>query len=547
VSAGRRLGLLAAYVVVTLLSFPHPVLGGVLDLGQVLAFGSPALFILGLHGLEPRRALRLGFLASLAAHSAILHWIYVVTVTYGHAPPVVGVLAPVLLAIYIAAFGAAFAWGFRRFAQAGLASPLAAALLWTALDHLRAFLFTGFPWAVLGYAQHESAALMALAPYTGVYGLSFVTVLVGAALARALGDRAEGRSSGAAVWGSLAAAAALYALGLALQAGGADDPDTSVRIAAIQGNIDQGEKWSVRRKQDILVAYESLSREAAADGARWIVWPETAVPGALEGDPELRARVSALARETDAELVLGGVGLTLGGNLRPSAYFDSAFVVDPSGEIRDRYDKAHLVPFGEYVPFQDLIGVVVKAVARGIAPVGVTAGAGPRPVQLAAPGGLVPAGVPICYELLFPDLVRGFVDGGAQVLLAITNDAWYGRTGAPYQFLAITALRSAENRVWTVRAANTGVSAIIDSRGRVREQTPIFERAWLAADVPLRGAPLGGSFYSRHGDVFAMACWAGVAILGILSARRARSAGSISEDSSLEISAVESSEGEGDR
>jgi apolipoprotein N-acyltransferase len=515
---------LAGYVVVTFLSFPHPLAGSVVDLGQVLAWGSPVLFILGLHGLSPRRALWLGFVASLVAHSAILHWIYVVTVTYGHAPVIVGLLAPVLLAIYIAGFGAVFAWGFARFGRTGLASPLAAALLWTALDHLRAVLFTGFPWATLGYAQHESLALMALAPYTGVYGLSFVTVLAGAAIARVLRDRSERRPIAVAAWASLGGAAALYALGFALQSGDVDESPSRVRIAAIQGNIDQGEKWSAARKQAIFAVYADLTRQAAADGAEWIVWPETAVPGALEGDPELRGRLSALASETGAELVVGGVGLTLSASLRPSAYFDSAFVFDPAGEIRDRYDKSHLVPFGEYVPFQDLIGVVVKAVARGIAPVGVNAGPGPRPIQLSAGGTRVPVGVPICYELLFPDLVRRFVERGGQVLLAITNDAWYGRTGAPYQFLAITAMRSAETRVWTVRAANTGVSAIIDSRGRVTRQTPIFESAWVAADVPLRPASLGGSFYTRHGDVFAMACWAGVAILGILSARRTRRA-----------------------
>ena len=130
--------------------------------------------------------------------------------------------------------------------------------------------------------------------------------------------------------------------------------------------------------------------------------------------------------------------------------------------------------------------------------------------------------MPICYELLFPDLVRRMVDQGAEALLAITNDAWYGRTGAPYQFLAMTAVRSAETRVWTARAANTGVSAIIDSRGRVREQTRIFERGLLVADVPLRPAPLGGSFYTRHGDVFAAACWIGSVWLGAVAWRRSR-------------------------
>jgi apolipoprotein N-acyltransferase len=145
-------------------------------------------------------------------------------------------------------------------------------------------------------------------------------------------------------------------------------------------------------------------------------------------------------------------------------------------------------------------------------------------VRLALADGEHPSvGVPICYELIFPDLVRRFVVEGAQVLLAITNDAWYGRTGAPYQFLAITALRSAETGVWTARAANTGISAFIDERGRVRERTSIFERAWLVADVPLRPPGISATFYVRHGDVFAGLCWAAVA--GLVLARRRRPGG----------------------
>jgi apolipoprotein N-acyltransferase len=223
-------------------------------------------------------------------------------------------------------------------------------------------------------------------------------------------------------------------------------------------------------------------------------------------------------------MVLGAVGLEFDPRTRDPLFFDSAFLLDPDGEFRERYDKSHLVPFGEYVPLRDLLGRVLVAVARGVARDNVTAGPGPRALELPLRGRVLITGVPICYELLFPDLVRRMVDDGAEALLAITNDAWYGRTGAPYQFLAITAMRSAETRVWTARAANTGVSAIIDSRGRVRSQTRIFERGLLVADVPMRPAPRGGSFYARHGDVFAGACWAGSALLGIVAWSRRKGA-----------------------
>ncbi len=194
------------------------------------------------------------------------------------------------------------------------------------------------------------------------------------------------------------------------------------------------------------------------------------------------------------------------------------------------------MPFGEYLPFRKLFGRFVRAVATGIARDDVTPGAGPRASSLPFDpdtGGppataeavrrgeaerSVLAGLPVCYELLFPDLMRRFAGAGGELLVAITNDAWYGRTGAPYQFLAITALRSAETRLWTVRAANTGVTALIDERGRVREQTPIFERTLLVGDVPLRGPADEGTFYVRHGEVFTGGCWALLCVSGILGA-----------------------------
>jgi len=517
-----RLAWLGGYALATFLAFPHPLGERVVDLGFAAAWLAPACLVLGLRGLGPGAAARAAFAAGLAAHAAIFHWIYVVTVAYGQAPPPVGVLAAVGLAVYPAAFVAAFGAGAGWLGRRALPDPFAAAALWTALDHARAFALTGFPWAVLGYAQHRNAPLLALAPYTGVWGLSFATVLGGVALAAlAAGERRRALAP-------LATVAALHVAGALDAARDPGEPAARVRVAVLQGDIDQGVKWSPEWADRTLAIYEDLTRRAAAEGAQLVVWPETAVPGSPDANPELAERLAALARETRTTLVAGAVGLSWSRGGAAPRYFDSAFVIDSSGAEEERYDKAHLVPFGEYLPLRGLLGGFVEALARGVADTDVSRGRGPRALSIpiredhAAPGvpsAALPAGVPICYELLFPDLVRGFVGGGAQLLLAITNDAWYGRTGAPYQFLAITALRSAENRVWTARAANTGVSAFIDHRGRVVSQTRIFERDLLVADVPLRPAPAGGSFYTRHGDLFAWGCWAAVAVL---AARRLR-------------------------
>ena len=510
-----------AYAVFTFLSFPHPVAGRVVDLGAGVAWLGPACLWLGLRATGPRSAAKRAFLASLAAHTAVLHWIWIVSVVYGHAHPLVGLVGPLGLGAYIAAFTGAFGALAAVFARAGWGSPLVLAAAWTGLDQLRSVALSGFPWATLGYAQHLNPALLGLAPWTGVYGLSFATALGGFALARAAVElRAAGHLSRQTrvAFGVLLAA---VVFGIVSFVRTPEDPAHTLRVAALQGNVDQGVKWSRDWYERALGIYEDLTRRAAAAGAEIVVWPETAVPGAIGDDPRQMARIRALARETGALLVVGAVGFEAGGDGGGRVY-DSAFLIAPDGSVLDRYDKSHLVPFGEYVPLGALLGRVFEAVARGMANTAVTPGAGPRALDLPRPdgdGARLTAGVLICYEILFPDLVRRFVRDGAEMFFAITNDAWYGRTGAPYQFLAITALRSAETRVWTVRAANTGVSAIIDARGRVRARTRIFERAWLQADVPLRPAPVGGSFYARHGDVFAWACWAALAAVGFAAWR----------------------------
>ena len=510
-----------AYVAATVLAFPHEVAGRVLDLGSWFAWWPPALLLLAVRGLGARRAAGLALAAGTLAHGLVWHWIYVVTVRYGHAPAWVGVAAPLLLALYPAAFVALFAGVAERLSERAVLGPVALAALWTAFEHGRTFALTGFPWATLGYAQHQNAWLMGLAPWAGVHALSFASALGGLCVVEWLRRHEPGRTARRAL-GGLALLLALHAAG-ALGRGAAVPGARSLRIAVLQGNIDQGVKWDAAWLEHTIALYESLTREAAAGGARLVVWPETALPLPLEGYPGLEERLGALARETGAALVVGAVGASLGPTGELEGVFDSAFLYDPAGRRLERYDKSHLVPFGEYLPLRALFGRFIRAVATGATRLDVSAGPEPRALGLPGPETGEPAvtlGVPICYELLFPDLVRRFAGGGAQVLLAITNDAWYGRTGAPHQFLAITALRSAENGMWTARAANTGVSALIDARGQVREQTRIFEEGLLVGDVPLRDAAQPPTFYARHGDWLPLGCWVAAAALWLRERRR---------------------------
>ena len=528
----RRIALFVCFGASILLAFPQPLAGSVLNLGIIAAPLAAAFFILALDGLTPRKAAKQAFFGSLAAHFVFFHWFYVVTVSYGHAPPILGALSPLAPGLYIGLAFALFGAVWARLRQSGLGSPLAAALLWTALEHLRHFLFGGFPWATLGYSQYLNPGLMGLAPWTGVHGLAFAVALCGAALAQWWREGAARPSRPVVV--ALGAVGLLHLPGLFAFL--PDDFDESLKVAAIQGNIDQGQKWRPDLAEEILAIYIDLSRRAIEEGSRVIVWPETAVPGFLELQREISVPVSALARENSVSLVVGATGMELDDGGREIRHvFDSAFLIGPEGEAVARYDKTHRVPFGEYVPLRGLIGWFFQAIATGLSSSDIQPGMEPQshslPVSaisgstLGKPGGSpqsVMIGAPICYELLFPDLVRRFTRGGARVLFAITNDAWYGRTGAPYQFLAMTALRAAESRLWVVRAANSGVSAIIDPMGRIRLQSGIFVRDVLTHDVPLAPADRRETFYVRAGDWFAYACWVGVGLLLIRSVGRER-------------------------
>jgi apolipoprotein N-acyltransferase len=512
---------LLAYVAATFLAFPQPIGEAfVLDLGLVLAPVAPALLLVALRGLTPGPALKVGFVAGWLAHAALLHWAYVVTVVYGHAPVVVGLLAPFGMSLYVAPFIAGFAWVAALLAQRGLANPLLLAAAWTTFEWLRSWVLTGFTWGGIGYAWHHNIALLPIAQVTGVYGIAFTAALLGFSIVvwrLPLAGQRSARAGGAGV----VAAVAMHLLTLPLWERMLFHEAPTLRVAALQGNIDQNQKWSAEALEETLRAYEDLTRRAAADGAQLIAWPETAVPAPL-ADPDLRDRIAALAREVRTPLIVGAVGVDFDAQGRAIAHYDSAFVFSHEGALLDRYDKTHLVPFGEYLPLRPLLGQFIRALATGSISSDVSEGARVRAIDVPLAHGVsVRVGIPICYELIFPDLVRRFAADGAELLVGITNDAWYGRTGSPYQFLAMTALRSAETRLPGVRAANTGVSAMIGPIGNVAERTRIFERGSVVADQP-RIAWSRPTFYARHGDRFAHACTVATVLASLFALVRGR-------------------------
>jgi apolipoprotein N-acyltransferase len=282
----------------------------------------------------------------------------------------------------------------------------------------------------------------------------------------------------------------------------------SVVVAVIQPSIEQRLKWDPARHAQILDVYEGLTREAARSRPAIVLWPETATTIFLRGDPALLERLRRLSEELGIPLLVGSIDRREG----PAGQFlNSAFLLTGQG-IRAKYDKIHLVPFGEYVPLVGLLGFV-----RGWAEFISEFGSGDTETVFPLPG--APFGTVICYEIIFPELFRGFVVRGAAFMANITNDAWFGETSGPWQHLGTLPLRAVEHRVAIARAANTGVSAFVEPTGRVGPMLPLLERGVLERRIPLRGGP---TLYTRFGDWLIGAC-AGVAAAAIALALFRRS------------------------
>lgn len=452
--------------------------------------------LVALHGSSGWRAARLGYLAGAVSALGLLYWTSLVVVQYGGLPLVAGVLVMGALCLAFAVFPLLFGWAMGRlldrFGSAGL---LGAPFVWVATELLRAHTFFEFPWCLLGYSQQPFAPMIQLASVTAVYGVSFLLVACASALALALVEPRRRRAA-------LAAAAAVVVLTWALGSWSLARPlPESGRLAVglVQGGIRQEDKWLPENAWTNVGRHLALTGEAAARGARLVVWPESAVPFLYDEEPALATLLQETVRRHGVFLFFGNDDRErgAGGERR---IFVGAKLLDPEGRVTARYRKIHLVPFGEYVPLQAVFTLGGRVTAKLVQEVA-DFSPGTEAVTGEVDGRRV--GGYICYEAIFPALVRRFTAQGAELLVNVTNDAWYGQTSAPYQHLAMAAFRAVENRRYMVRAANTGITAVVDPWGRVLEPTPLFAQAVLVRDVPLVSEM---SFYARHGDVFARAC-----------------------------------------
>ncbi|WP_420239181.1 apolipoprotein N-acyltransferase [Telmatobacter bradus] len=516
---------MAALVSAGLLELPFPLAGPMPVWRSIFAWFGLAPLLWAILSAVPtaknplRRGFCLGYIAGVLWYMGNCYWVRDTMMQYGDMPP----FAPELLLIafglylgtYVGLFGLGLAWIRRRTGSAQW-TLLAAPFLWTALD-LAAAHITSDPWDQLGYSQVDNQLINRLATLTGVYGISFLLVVVNALLAGffllpARRERLIALSSAA-----LLTAASL--LGLCLNPAPAPSTATAVLV---QPNLDvtgvglwnRPGEWEAHAKRFAQLAASQCKTYIAgmpesgaptgeivcppyATHPDLVAWPESPAPF-FEDDHRFQKLYSSIGKNVQAASVIGAIGVELekgseGTNLHE---YNSALIVDASGNRVGRYDKIHLVPFGEYVPFQQLL-VFARKLTGQVS----RFDRGTTHKTFVLDGHSY--GVFICYESVFADEVREFAAHGAEVLVNISDDGWYGDTSAPWQHLNMARMRAIENRRWILRDTNSGVTAAIDPYGRVRQSIPRHTEDALPAQYGFRHDV---TFYSAHGDLFAGLC-----------------------------------------
>ncbi|GBE13707.1 apolipoprotein N-acyltransferase [bacterium BMS3Abin13] len=480
---------------------------------------------------RPGRSAMLGLVTGLIYHLGMMYWIVIVLGRYGGLPLWISVPALLLLSLYMSLYMALFAGLFSflagryRSGQGPVSAMIfVAPILWVGLDWLRGHLLTGFPWMDLGYGLYSRPVLIQVADLGGHGLVTFCLVLVNVLALWAIEYSSHHAPLRLSHTSRRLAAASCCFLVLAggysilryrhISALAAAAPQT--RVTVVQGSIPQDEKWTPGREKSTTTRYDRLSALAIA-GKRpdLVVWPETALPFFPQQDT-LFYRVTELAARNKIWLLTGAPFFTIK-NRRPGAgrtvsYFNSALLINPSGRLAGRYDKQHLVPFGEYVPWRKYLPFL-KPLVKNVGDFT------PGHSFLPLPAGPLKLGVLICFESIFPDLARQEAAAGANLLVNLTNDAWYGNSSAPHQSFAMTVFRAVETRRSLVRAANTGVSGFVSPSGRILDQSPLFQPLTITANVPLLEEK---TIFVRFGYRFGPACLVLIPLLFFFRRRRNR-------------------------
>ncbi|NOT24166.1 MAG: apolipoprotein N-acyltransferase [Nitrospiraceae bacterium] len=510
-SLARSLVLAGASGLFLPLSFPKS------DLG-LLAWIALVPLHWALDGKSKSQAFWIGWLSGTIAFTGMMSWVVTAMNTYGKVPLVVSyglmLLLTAYLGLYVGLYSAGTVWFQALIPRYGL---FAVPCLWVTLELIRTYALSGMPWGLLGYSQYRQIEMIQIADHMGVYGVSFLIVLVNVALAELISwlmPLLRGFRPAKLPWELVTMAAMLvtlsweYGLGVSSGAPFSDIPRSSINVGVVQPNVDQAVKWDNAYREETLARFDRLT-ERIGRATDLVIWPEAATPFVFEREPVYQLQLIALADRVQTPILFGSPALRFYPDRRPYL-MNSAYLLSPDGQLLGRYDKQHLVPFGEYIPLKSSLLSFLDKLVEGIGdfeagPGSTTLTLTPK-LQSATTGTTsrsVKFGVAICYEVIFPNLVRQFTANGAEFMVTVTNDAWFGPSGAASQHFSMVVFRSVENHVAFARSANTGISGFIDPFGRIVEATPIFTEQAVKATIQ---AWRPDTFYSRHGDVFAYGC-----------------------------------------
>jgi apolipoprotein N-acyltransferase len=456
-----------------------------------------------------RRVVGYAWLQGFVCYIGSLYWVVIALHDFAHIAALLAILPMLLLAAIMGAYTAVAIWS-GEFAARRLCLPsvLTMPIAWSALEWVRSYFPIGFPWNLLGYAAYRNVEIIQFGEITGVYGVSalimFFNVVAYAIIFQVYSRRVQTLGLGtltavmalALVFGSWR----VHQLATAL-------PQGSLKVAMVQGDIPQSLKWDPKFLETSFKIYGGQSQAAAQRGADLIIWPEAAAtfffqpddryPLSFAEDATYRQRLLDLAVRIGDPILFGAPALGVEDDR--VGFYNRAYLVSATGKVDGWYDKIQLVPFGEYVPMRKLLGGLVNRVVVGFGDMF----AGREQTLFDVRGAQL--AVLICYESVFPNLTRTAVKRGADVLVNITNDAWYGTSSAPYQLLAMAAMRSVETKAPMVRVANTGISAVIQADGTITARTPLFKRGTEIEHVYWRRTK---TVYVQIGDVFAETCLA---------------------------------------
>ena len=431
----------------------------------------------------------------MAHFLTLIYWIIVVLEHYGNLGFLISLTALILLSFYLALFTGLFSC-LTAFIKNSRFFVLFAACFWVGLEYAKAHFLTGFPWCLLGYSQYKHLYIIQIADLFGVYGLSFLIVVVNALLYRVLfsSPRPTARALRWEIPLTILLVAATLSYGhyrlsnISLE----NKAARKINAAVIQGNIDQSVKWNPRFQAQTVLTYERLTRSTFSFKPRIIVWPETSLPFFFQNNRDFVPLIFDLSKKSGATLIFGSPAFRR--KKDRVEFFNRAYMIEPRALEVSHYDKIHLVPFGEYVPLKKYLPFIHRLVQSAG---DFTPGRSTSPLKSDG----ISVGVLICFEGIFPELAREQTANGADLLVNLTNDAWYGMTSAPFQHLSMAVFRCVENRRPMLRAANTGISAVIGTDGKILESTCLFKEAVLMRSLPIPSSKK--TLYTRIGDIFA--------------------------------------------